>query len=100
MHMSRVMALPNFANKIESGIISAGLTLSAVDQNGLHYAAAAIREGNSMTMTNAVETIFEDATQLHRSALERLEAGDIKDAADKDGASPSGPPPHPGPDGR
>ena len=83
MHMSRVMALPNFANKIASSIISAGLTLSAVDQNGLHYAVAAIREGNNMTMTGAVETIFEDATQLHRSALERLEAGDIRDAAEK-----------------
>ena len=36
-----------------------------------------------MTITREVHDIFNDARQLHRSALERLEAGDIRDAAEK-----------------
>ena len=36
-----------------------------------------------MTITREVHDIFNDAHQLHRSALERLEAGDIRDAAEK-----------------
>ncbi len=36
-----------------------------------------------MTITREVEDIFADARQLHQSALERLEAGDIRDAAEK-----------------
>ncbi len=36
-----------------------------------------------MTMTSEAEEIFTDALYLHSSALERLEAGDIRDAAEK-----------------
>ena len=36
-----------------------------------------------MTITSEVQAIFADARQLHHSALERLEAGDIRDAAEK-----------------
>jgi hypothetical protein len=36
-----------------------------------------------MTMTDAAATIFRDAYQLHAEALERLEAGNVRDAADK-----------------
>ncbi len=36
-----------------------------------------------MTMTAEVDEIFADARQLHQSALERLQAGDIRDAAEK-----------------
>jgi hypothetical protein len=36
-----------------------------------------------MTMTREAEDIFTDARQLHASALERLAAGDIRDAAEK-----------------
>ena len=36
-----------------------------------------------MTITSEVQDIFADARQLHQSALERLEAGDIRDAAEK-----------------
>ncbi len=36
-----------------------------------------------MTITREVQDIFADAQQLHRSALERLEAGDIRAAAEK-----------------
>ena len=36
-----------------------------------------------MTITNSVQEIFEDARQLYRAAIERLEAGDVRDAAEK-----------------
>ncbi len=36
-----------------------------------------------MTMTEAASAIFQDAYQVHAEALERLEAGDIRDAAEK-----------------
>ena len=36
-----------------------------------------------MTMTAEVADIFTDARQVHASALERLAAGDIRDAAEK-----------------
>ena len=36
-----------------------------------------------MTMTTAVDDIFADARQLHASALERLAADDVRDAAEK-----------------
>ncbi len=36
-----------------------------------------------MTITREVQDIFADARQLQLSALERLEAGDIRDAAEK-----------------
>ena len=36
-----------------------------------------------MTITREVQDVFSDARQLHQSALERLEAGDIRDAAEK-----------------
>ena len=36
-----------------------------------------------MVATDRVKEIFDDARTQHRSALERLEAGDIRDAAEK-----------------
>ena len=36
-----------------------------------------------MTITREIQDIFADARQLQLSALERLEAGDIRDAAEK-----------------
>ncbi len=36
-----------------------------------------------MTITREVQDIFTGARQLHQSALERLEAGDVRDAAGK-----------------
>ena len=36
-----------------------------------------------MTITREAEEIFADASYLYRAALERLEAGDIRDAAEK-----------------
>ena len=36
-----------------------------------------------MTTTNSAPEIFADARQLYRSAIERLEAGDFRDAAEK-----------------
>ncbi len=36
-----------------------------------------------MAAANRVKKIFDDARTQHRSALERLEAGDIRDAAEK-----------------
>ena len=36
-----------------------------------------------MTITNSAQEIFEDARQLYRAAIERLEAGDVRDAAEK-----------------
>ncbi len=36
-----------------------------------------------MVATDRVQEIFEDARSLYASALERLEAGDIRDAAEK-----------------
>ncbi len=36
-----------------------------------------------MTLTAEAATIFEDARAMQRAALERLEAGDIRDAAEK-----------------
>ena len=36
-----------------------------------------------MVATDRVQAIFDDARAQHRSALERLEAGDIRDAAEK-----------------
>lgn len=36
-----------------------------------------------MTMTAEVADIFADARQLHSAALERLAAGDVRDAAEK-----------------
>ena len=36
-----------------------------------------------MVATSRVREIFEDARFMHRSALERLDAQDIRDAADK-----------------
>ena len=36
-----------------------------------------------MVATSRVQEIFDDARAMHSSALERLEAGDIRDAAEK-----------------
>ena len=36
-----------------------------------------------MVATDRVNEIFADARALHQSALERLDAGDIRDAAEK-----------------
>ena len=36
-----------------------------------------------MVATSGVQEIFDDARAMHRSAMERLEAGDIRDAAEK-----------------
>ena len=36
-----------------------------------------------MVVTDRVKEIFDDARAQHKSALERLSAGDIRDAADK-----------------
>ena len=36
-----------------------------------------------MTLRIDVQTLFEDARAVHASALERLEAGDLRDAAEK-----------------
>ena len=39
--------------------------------------------GVAVTLTAEAVTIFEDARAMHRAALEQLEAGDIRDAAEK-----------------
>ena len=36
-----------------------------------------------MTITNSAREIFADAQQLYDAAIERLEAGDVRDAAEK-----------------
>ncbi len=36
-----------------------------------------------MTITNPAQEIFEDARQLYHAVIERLEAGDFRDAAEK-----------------
>ena len=36
-----------------------------------------------MVATSRVQEIFDDARAMHRSAMERLEAGDIRDAAEE-----------------
>ena len=36
-----------------------------------------------MTLTQDTQALFQDAHQMHQQALDRLEAGDIRDAAEK-----------------
>ena len=45
-----------------------------------------------MTQAQDYGTIFADAYQVHSQAIDRLEQGDIRDAAEKHGAPPNGPP--------
>ncbi len=42
-----------------------------------------------MAMTDKVRTIFADARSVYADALERLDSGDIRDAAEKTCAPPS-----------
>ena len=40
-------------------------------------------KGSEMAASDRVAEIFDDARELHRAALERLAAGDVRDAAEK-----------------
>ena len=44
-----------------------------------------------MVAASRVKEIFDDARAVHAEALQRLEAGDIRDAAEKLGAPRNGP---------
>ena len=45
-----------------------------------------------MVATGQTKEIFDDARAMHAAALDRLDAGDIRDAAEKAGAPRGGPP--------
>ena len=60
--------------------------------NDLHWVEAPGAEENDVVATDRVKDIFADARAMQALALERLEQGDVRDAAERPGAPPSGPP--------